>query len=123
MDAEDPSTQTTVDLSKPSEAGERRQAVRHPCRPGLARCLLIQRPGDLWPAEVRDISANGLSLVVLRRFDPGVEVLVELGNKKQKFWRRLKVRIVHARLNQAGGWVLGGAFERELSDRELRPLI
>ena len=84
---------------------------------------MIQRPGDLWPAEVRDVSAHGISLVVLRRFELGAEVIVELGSKKLKFWRRLKVRVVYSRLYHAGGWLLGGAFERDLSDRELSPLI
>jgi hypothetical protein len=74
-----------------------------------------------WPAQVRDISAFGIGLLVPRRFEPGTLLSMTLENSAQNVARHVVARVIHATAQNGGRWRLGCALACELSDEELRP--
>jgi PilZ domain len=87
-------------------------------------CHLIAAVGDTqWPARVVDVSANGICLLLRRRFEPGTRVALELANGLRVFSCALQMRVVHVSQAGDGAWVLGGAFDRRLSHAELMALL
>jgi hypothetical protein len=117
--------------SPPGESGrataaERRAFVRYAsdlnasCRPaGTAR-----EAG--WFARVQDISACGLGLLLRHRFRPGTPLLVEWKRADGTALGVLAARVVHAVAIREGGdlwWRVGCAFDRPLTDDELRALL
>jgi hypothetical protein len=89
-------------------------------------CQPIAARGDKemnWPANVRDISASGLGLVLRRRFEPGAGLAIDVHGTDSIPPFTLLARVVHATALPDGRWVLGCAFVSELSDDELRALL
>jgi hypothetical protein len=99
---------------------DRRVAVRYPGNPD-ASCQTIAAPGGICPAWVRDISAVGVALLIGREFKPGTVLTIELINDHQGVSCALRARVVHTlELPPDGRWLHGCAFERPLTDEELR---
>ncbi|HZY83896.1 MAG TPA: PilZ domain-containing protein [Gemmataceae bacterium] len=99
---------------------ERRASARHFCRlEGSCRALPEGR-GESWAATVRDISADGVGLLLRRRFEPGVLLAVELAVGREA--RSLLARVVHATAH-AGGWLVGCRFLSPLDEDELRAIL
>ncbi len=105
------------------KAVERRRNVRYPSGRGAASCLVTDEHGDLWPAEVRNVSAGGLSIVLFRPVQQGAILHVELANKVLRFCRRIQMRVLHSHNHPDGGYILGGSFNRKLSASELQALV
>jgi hypothetical protein len=76
-----------------------------------------------WRAQVQDISAGGMGLVLPRRFEPGTLLVVDLpgpgGTAPRPFF---VVRVVHAQKQESRRWVLGCQFLRMLSQAEMADL-
>src|SRR5262249_3953065 len=104
-------------------AVERRANKRYPRGKAAASCLLRDPQGALWPAEVRDISAGGISIALFRPVERGTVLNVELANKVLRFTCRIQVKVLHTRTNADGGWIIGGSFSRKLSASELQALV
>jgi hypothetical protein len=103
---------------------ERRAWIRYPtdrdtfCRPGTGR-----KDRDLWwQAEVRNLSAGGIGLVLNRRFTPGTILSVELPSANQGPVILLLARVVHATAQADGGWLIGCEFATRLRDDDLQAL-
>ena len=76
-----------------------------------------------WPAKVRDISAGGVGLSVLRRFEPGTVLLIELACENEESSYAAPVRVVHATAEGDGRWILGCKFTRKLDEEDLQSLL
>ena len=105
------------------KAADRRKNVRYPGGKAAASCLVTDEHGDLWPAEVRDISAGGLSFVLFRPVRGGAILSVELSNKLLRFSRRVQLKVLHTRSHPGGGYIIGGVFAKKLSASELQALV
>jgi hypothetical protein len=79
-------------------------------------------PRVLWQARVRDISDNGMGLVLHRAFDLGTELSIELPAEVNRPLRSLRVSIVHVTALDEGQWLLGCEFVQELHPEELDAL-
>jgi hypothetical protein len=104
------------------EQEDRRDADRFPC----ALETTCQPPSawatDPWPATIRDISNNGLSLTLKRRFERGSGLAIELPTEDGSTATVL-ARIIQVKPYALGGWLLGCAFISELSDEEVQSLL
>jgi hypothetical protein len=113
---------SVLPANEPAPVGgmDRRVAVRYPGNRD-ASCQAIVGPGGICPAWVRDISAVGVALLVSREFPAGTVLTMELDNPILGVSRVLKARVVHTlELPPDGRWLHGCAFERTLTEEELR---
>src|SRR5262249_37343400 len=91
---------------------------RHPCDM-QTRCepLASQGGGDfVWGGTIRDISANGVSLILSRRFEPAARLVIDLPSSACGTRRRLLASVVHATPLGHGFWLLGGIFPAPLPE-------
>jgi serine/threonine protein kinase len=99
-----------------SDGRERRRSVRRPCRQPTA-CTIDTDvfPGgtagnETWPATVSDLSAQGIGLILARRFEPGTVFTVELEGGLRKQPRALTAQVVRVLPDAFGHWFHGCAF-------------
>jgi hypothetical protein len=105
------------------EPSERRDVVRHvPVRVLPCHVTAIIHEGQQ-PAEVRDISTDGIGLLTGHPFEAGTILGVHLANAFGTYSRFIMVQVMH-RLEQADGrHLLGGEFVGRLGEEELRMLL
>jgi hypothetical protein len=97
---------------------ERRHEVRLRCRAAVS-CQAAHQPVPSQQGESCDLSFAGLSVRFPKFLPPGMLVTVTLHNPKggglcTRLWL-----VAHCQPHPRGGWLLGGSFYRELTDKEL----
>ena len=103
----------TIDLS-----AELRAEPRYHC-PRLARVGPPKGPKSLARLSiVRNISANGIGLLLTHRLEPGTKLDVEL--RSRSIVTRV-AQVVHS-TKQETGWLVGCTFDNPLSEPELQQL-
>ena len=102
-----------------STGQERRAAIRHPCELEGACKTITDMNG--WPATVRNISSTGVALALSRRFEPRSLLTVDVETATEPV--SMIVRVVHAKQDPNGGWLLGCAFTRNLSEADLASIL
>jgi len=78
---------------------------------------------QLWRAPVRDISIEGLSLVLDQPVEPGAVLPVELPNRRWNCCHLKLLRVVHATPQPDNRWLVGSTFVRALSEDEFQALV
>lgn len=101
---------------------ERRASVRQRFDWDVACELTSYGVGERWSAQVRDISADGLGLVLDRHFDPGTILEVEIGSADGSLAYTVVARVSHSKRLDNGQWLAGCSFVGRVSDEELRDL-
>jgi c-di-GMP-binding flagellar brake protein YcgR len=91
--------------------------ICHPVTSGPQRT-----PELAWLGKVRDVSLGGIGLTINRRFEPGIELIVELSVKPRGVLN-IPVRVVHATSDKKGLWIIGCEFIFPLSEEERQSLI
>jgi hypothetical protein len=103
---------------------ERRAAVRHAstmeasCHP-----LAVPALGPTCPARIRDISLDGLGLVVAHRYEPGSTLSVVPEVLPRSLAPALAVRVRHVEPHGDGLWLIGCEFVTPLTEDELRVML
>jgi serine/threonine protein kinase len=101
---------------------DRRGRVRYGSRMEV-KCLFVEggnhRAGS---AKVRDVSASGIGLIFNRPFEPGTILGVELPRVDLKPIRTLFTKVVRAQEQPSAKWIVGCAFNQELTDSDIRAL-
>jgi hypothetical protein len=98
---------------------ERRTSIRLPVLETSKR-LVAAIGDDFCLAKIRNISPEGISLVLARAMDPGSVIAVDLmDTKTNRFSRTLQVRICWCVEHPSGDWIIGGAFAGALTNEEL----
>lgn len=102
---------------------DQRTWVRYSC--GLkANCRKVGDSLDIsHPAEVLNISANGIGLAVSPSLHSGALLNVDLLDKEGRMVRTILACVVHTTQRAGGDYAVGCNFIRELSDEELRSLL
>jgi hypothetical protein len=101
---------------------ERRASVRYPCC--FEARARLQAPAGVvsWWANVVDLSAGGLRLLVCPRFEPGELLQVDLHGSHRAY--RVMVRVVHASPQPGGSCLIGAEFvQGQLSEAEVQALL
>jgi hypothetical protein len=118
----------TVPIRKQQQAckTERRAWVRYAkdvevwCQPWNATDE--EELGPAWLGSIRDISPDGIGLIMSRRFEPETKLIIELEERSQ-ILRHLVAHVVHATLETKGRWIIGCTFNRMLNPEELQTFL
>jgi hypothetical protein len=79
--------------------------------------------GNTWEATIRDISQQGIGLILSRRFEPGVILVVEMPRPMEASTHLILARVVRVVEQDSGGWLVGCALVNPLTGEELRALL
>jgi hypothetical protein len=98
-------------VSSLTPSSERRVAVRQLSN-WEGRCERTSGTSDQlwWFAQVHDLSATGVGLLLRQRFEPGTRLLIELVSPDQHWVQRFHARVVHA-TPEKEKWLVGCMFE------------
>jgi hypothetical protein len=109
--------------SPPVPGAERRSSRRHTCLATHQR--LMAAIGDNFVlAKVRNLSPDGISLIMNRLVEPGSILTLDLiDTKTNQFSRTLQVKILYSVEHPSGDWIVGGSFSSRLSDVEQRQFL
>jgi len=77
---------------------------------------------DFGVARVRDISLNGIGLVLAQKVAIGTLLVIDLLNQSRGFSRTMMVRVVHV-TPVNGGYLVGGDFTAPLTYQEFTSLV
>jgi len=103
---------------------ERRLFRRMPCKLKVqARLIRVTQEG-VWLATIRNISLEGIGLMVNRCAQRGMFLTVEIPSRPPIMRKPALMQVVHARANASGQWWnVGGQFVHKLTKDELDVLI
>lgn len=102
---------------------ERRSYYRH-----LSAGNVICRPGawihspDLWSGEILDVSFEGISVCLVRRFEPGTRLVFEVFSSSGRPLRTTVVEVVRVQ-SFSDRWQHGCRLDTPLEREELRALL
>ncbi|MDB5307089.1 MAG: hypothetical protein JWO38_1291 [Gemmataceae bacterium] len=77
---------------------------------------------DFGPAKLRDVSLDGVGLILTRRVEIGSLLAVGLSNPDKGFAKTVLVRVAHA-TPVHGGFLVGGTLATPLTYQELTALV
>ena len=87
-------------------------------------CQALSSEKDVrWSAEVKDVSADGIGLLMNRRFEPRTVLTLEIPAKDQTAAHRLLIRVVRVQPMTKRRWLVGCIFAMRLGDEEVRTMI
>jgi hypothetical protein len=101
---------------------DQRAADRYPVSAGTACAFahpVVEAPG---PVQVRDVSMDGVGLLLTRRVEPGSLLAVGLANPAKGFAKTVLVRVAHV-TPSGGGFLVGGSFLTPLTYQEMTTLV
>jgi serine/threonine protein kinase len=102
---------------------DRRATVRYPSGRGSSCQPLREGKGVRWQATVQDVSADGMGLVLRRRFEPRTVLSVDLEPTAGGPARRMLVRVARVTPLESRRWLLGCVFAARLGDEEVQALL
>jgi serine/threonine protein kinase len=102
---------------------DRRAAVRYPSSIDSTCQPMARVKERTWAGKVQDISSTGVCLVLGRRFEPGTFLTAEFKGKRRGGVSTRLVRVLHVIEKIKGKYLIGCAFQRPLSDGELKAMV
>jgi len=104
-------------------ASERRALVRQPSRQTLCLSEAETKEEILWVARLQDICRQGVRLLLMRRFEPGTLLRLEVPGKSPETPLLVQARVIHVVNYPNGSFGLGCAFSRLLTEEEMKNLV
>jgi hypothetical protein len=104
------------------ESEDRRAAERFAVNADTSCPFLAPLVEDFGSAQVRDVSLQGVGLVVGRRVEPGTSLAAVLANRACGFSKAVLLRVVHVTALE-GGFLVGGTITPPLNGREMPTLV
>ena len=89
---------------------------------GTACSFALRVVEDPGPVRIRDVSMNGVGLIVERRVEVGALLAVGLVNQAKGFARTLLLEVTHV-TPATGGFLVGGTFLTPLTYQEMTTLV
>ena len=102
---------------------ERRRSPRFRCIREITCQAAVAGKEASAPAILEDLSTTGMRLVVRRHYEAGRILAVAWQHPVDGSKRSLLARVVHARNDGTGNWIVGCAFANALSQEELTALL
>ena len=119
--------QVTQEGSPSPEIGERRAWVRFPTSlDGACQPIPLHHasdPANEWQGRVVNLSASGLCLHLVRRFEPGTPLIFELRGPPGGSTYILTGTVARVVGPKGAGWVLGCQFDVPLAAEQLNALL
>jgi hypothetical protein len=100
---------------------ERRVSVRYQC--GREASCSSLAPIERLSGRVRDISTQGVALLLGTSIREGTELIMDLKTRNPGICLTLRARVIHATLEAEGTWVIGGEFITVPSEEQLQALL
>jgi hypothetical protein len=115
----------TIPLKKPREEllPKLRRFERHWCKERPAVDVVAAAATEQFTAVVRDICREGIGVLLLRRFEPGLvlDVHFQWGRRGPRW--TIPAEVKHAASQADGSWLLGLHMSRAFSDDEMAALL
>jgi hypothetical protein len=112
---------STEQFSEPGFEIDRRAAVRYLCDQEAYY-------SPLWTSErrwarIRNISSNGISLLVSAAVDPGTDLAIDMKTVDPSVLLTLVARVVHVTKQEEGSWIVGCRILSRPMEEELLALL
>jgi len=78
---------------------------------------------DLGAVRLKNISMDGIGLLVSKQVDAGNTLVATITNKPKSFSKTVQVKVVHVTPTVGGSYLIGGTFESPLTYQELSALV
>lgn len=101
---------------------DRRAAERMLVTAGTACSFVSPVVEDFGSAKIRDVSLEGVGLVLTRKVEIGSMLAVSLTNPAKGFAKTVLVRVAHVTA-VPGGFLVGGTFTAPLTYQELTTMV
>jgi hypothetical protein len=118
-----PSANPSGDLPRNVTGLDRRAAVRYPCARSASCYEAEGLRYERLSVRLTDVSRSGVALLASRPFELGEELILDLPDRLARFPYGLPLRVARVLPSGEGAWVIGCAFARSLSERELQVLL
>ena len=105
------------------QGSEQRKWERYLCPPETCCSVSLAAGGEPAQGQIKNLSAGGISMVVNRKVPLGTTVTVHLGHAGRSYACSLQMGVIYTIEDANGGFVIGGPFDRELSNEELQKLL
>lgn len=105
------------------DPSDRRQSERFPVTADTTCHFAGQVAEDLGSVRIKNVSMEGIGLVVGKSVKPGAVLVVGITNKAKSFNRVMLVRVVHVTAQVGGTFLVGGTFETPLTYQDLTTLV
>ena len=105
-----------------AESKDRRAAERMAVNATTACGFVGPVTEDFGPSKIRDVSLEGVGLVLMRQVALGTLLAVTISNPTMKFSKTLLVRVAHVTAAH-GGYLIGGTFVEPLTYQEFTTLV
>ena len=102
---------------------DRRAAERFPVSSNTTCSFMSPVVEDFGPVRIKNVSTDGIGLIVSRKVEAGQLVAVSLVNPTQKLAKTVLVRVAHVTPQAGGSFLVGGTFNSPLTYAELRALV
>jgi len=96
---------------------ERRAAIRYQSN-HEASCAIGSEAQQAW-GRVKDISVQGVGLLLDREIKPGTRLVVDIHSKIHPLPMRVPAHVVRCEKHSSTTWVIGCKFEVPLSEEDL----
>jgi len=110
-------------MTDPQGARDRRAVERFPVNSDTACDFLSPVLEDFGPVRIKNISNDGIGLVVSRKLEAGLLLSVNLVNRSRSFTKTMLVRVVHVTPQPGGTFLIGGTFKTPLTYEELTAMV
>jgi hypothetical protein len=107
----------------PLGVANRRTSLRHKRHTKIDDHLVALVGSSSWPAHVRDISAEGVGLVVGMLHKAGTRLPMLLRNRKTNYYQSVEAIVMRVGLLPDGRWHLGCRFRYRITREELESLL
>jgi len=74
------------------------------------------------PVKIKNISADGIGLLAMRRVEPGALLTITLANQSRNVSKNVFVRVAHV-TPEHGAFLIGGTFTVPLTYEELSTFV
>lgn len=106
-------------MSFPSD---RRAAERFPVNVDSSCTFVSPVQEDFGPVRIKNLSQDGIGLLMSRKLEPGVLLAVTQDNPAKSLHKTVLVRVVQVTPSQ-GAYLVGGTFDVALKYDELSALV
>jgi hypothetical protein len=112
-----------VNDTLPIGVTNQRKATRHKRTTQIDDHLVALVGASAWPAKVRDISSDGVGLVVGMLHKSGTRLQMILRNRRSNYYQSVEAVVMRVVLLPDGRWLLGCRFRYRLDREELEALL
>ena len=102
---------------------DRRQAERFPVTSDTSCEFAAPVGEDLGPTRIKNVSTNGIGLLVSRPVQAGATIAIAVRNRSKSFSKIMLVQVAHVTPAAGGTYLIGGTFVTPLTYQGLTSLV